>query len=206
VERVWERLHKECGHATARQVYVPAWDRWRWRCACGQHGVAWVPPAEPCRACGAALAAEREEAVLDLEVSSAEVPKLYLDVTVRHGVPGDERRLAAAAAHDGAVASEAERDKATRYPPAQAPWRVVPLALETYGRHGPEAVRHLRRLAREQAAGLAEDGSEAASALVRRWGCRLSVALQRSNAARLRSALGAGTCAAGRALAAALAG
>ena len=128
---------------------------------------------------------------MDLEVTSAEVPKLYLDVTVRHSVPGDAHRLAGAAKRDGTVALEAERDKESRYPASRAPWRAVPLALETYGRHGPAAVLHLRRLAREHAARLGdEDGAEAATGLVSRWGAWLSVALQRSNAARVRAALG----------------
>ena len=59
----------------------------------------------------------------------------------------------------------------------------------------------------EQAAKLEEGGEEAASALVRTWAARFSVALHRSNAARLRSALGAAEPARQRArdLAAALA-
>ena len=65
------------------------------------------------------------------------------------------------------------------------------MALETCGRLGLAALRHLRRLARQQAASSPEGDLAATGALVRRWGCRLSVALQRSNATRLRSALGA---------------
>ena len=81
-------------------------------------------------------------------------------------------------------------DKRRRYPDGQTPWRVVPLALETCGRHGHAALLHLRRLARERAAQVAEDPEAVASALLQRWGCRLSVALQSSNARRLQSALG----------------
>ena len=136
------------------------------------------------------MACEREEAFLDLEVRSAEVPRLYLDVTVRHAVPGNAPRLARAAALDGAVNSEAEADKRTRYPDGRAPWRVVPFALETYGRLGRTALLHLRKLARAQAQRLDEGADEAASALLLRWGCRLSVALHRANAEALRSALG----------------
>ena len=33
LERVWQHIHTECGHFAARQVHVPAWDRWAWRCA-----------------------------------------------------------------------------------------------------------------------------------------------------------------------------
>ena len=67
---------------------------------------------------------------------------------------------------------------------------MVPLAAETCGRLGPAAFRHLRSLARTQAARLPEDGGEAASALVLSWGCRLSVALQRANAELLRASPG----------------
>ena len=128
--------------------------------------------------------------MLDLEVRSAQVPRAFLDVTVRHSIPGDPERLAAAAAHAGAVNKEAEADKRRRYPDGRAPWRVVPLAFETYGRLGETTLRHLRLLARAQAARLADADAEVASQLLQRWGARLSVALHRSNAARLRSALG----------------
>ena len=194
LERVWERIHRECGHAVERQVHVPQWDRWRWHCsarpACQQGGVAWAPPAAACGQCGAALVATREEAVLDLEVRSAEAPRTFFDVTVRYAVPGDAARLGAAAGRDGAVVQEAEEDKRRRYPDGQTPWRAVPLATETGGRHGPTALKHLRKLARKQAARLQEGGDEAVSSLVQRWGAWLSVALQRANAAVLHSALG----------------
>ena len=32
VERAWERIRQECGYQTKREVHVPAWDRFRWRC------------------------------------------------------------------------------------------------------------------------------------------------------------------------------
>ena len=169
------------------------WDRWRWSCiACGGRGLAWTPPAGPC-SCGALLEIAREEAILDLEVRNAEAPCTYFDVTVRHAIPGDAQRLTAAADRDGAVLREAEADKRRRYPDGQTPWRVVPLAVETYGRHGKTALEHLRKLARSAAAQLGEEGEAeaAASALVARWGARLSAALHRANAARLRSCLGA---------------
>ena len=193
VERVVERIHLECGFQTAREVHVPAWDRFHWKCtaeACARRGVAFAPPGGPCPFCGSALTTEREEAVLDLEARSAEVPRLYLDVTVRHAVPGSGPRLARAAALDGAVNREAAADKRSRYPDGRAPWRVVPFALETYGRLGREALLHLRKLARAQAQRLDEGADAAASALTLRWGCRLSVALHRANAENLRTALG----------------
>ena len=87
---------------------------------------------------------------------------------------------------------EAEADKRRRYPDGQTPWRVVPLAVETFGRHGLSSLVHLRKLARTAAVQLGVDGDAeaAASALVARWGARLSAALHRANAARLRSCLG----------------
>ena len=192
IERTWECIHQECGYQVQRQVYVPAWDRFHWRCpACDAHGAAPEPPAGAC-SCGVALNVRREEAVLDLEVQSADSPLLYLDVTVRHSVPGDAARLSAAAGADGAVNAEAEQDKRLRYPAGRAPTRVVPLAMETYGRHGKEALRHLRRLARAQAArSAAPEDESSTSGLLQRWGEQLSVALHRFNARAVRAACGA---------------
>ena len=120
----------------------------------------------PCAACSAPLHVDLEQALLDLEVRNAEVPKAYLDVTVRHAVGNDLARVRAAARRDGAACAEAERDKRERYPSARSSYLVVPLALETYGRHGRESPRYLRNLARKQAARLEEGDGEAASA---RW-------------------------------------
>ena len=209
VERFLERVFEECGFQTARQVHVPQWDRFRWRCtsaACGGHGVSPTPPGSSCGACGGALSVEREEAVLDLEARGADVPRLYVDVTVHHAVPGDSDRLARAAATDGAVNLEAEAAKRARYPDGRTPWRVVPFAVETYGRLGRAALLQLRRLARAQAERLGEDAAGVASTLVVRWACRLSVALQRANAEALQRCLGADAAKGAVDLAAALAG
>ena len=199
LERAWQQIHAECGHRAERQVHVPAWDRWAWRCAgCNARGTAPARPPAACSACGGALAATREEAILDLEVQRPGQPRTFFDVTVRYSVPGDAESLAAAAGRDGAVNAAAEADKHRRYPAGQTPWRMVPLALETAGRHGQAALRHLRGLAREQAALLAPsaDGDDSAAdalagQLVARWGRELSVALQRATARQLRTALGA---------------
>ena len=194
VERVLQRILEECGFQTARQVYVPQWDRFHWRCtaaACERHGACFAPPCGPCDECGGALAVEREEAVLGVEARGAAVPRLYVDVTVRHAVPGDSDRLERAAAADGAVNLEAEDAKRRRYPDGLAPWRAVPFALETYGCFGSSALAQLRRLARAQAERLGEDAAAAAGALLLRWACRLGVALQRANAEALRRCLGA---------------
>ena len=194
LERVWVRIHRECGHAVETQVHVPQWDRWVWHCsarpACQQRGVAWAPPHGPCSECGAPLVAVREEAVLDLEVRSAEAPRTFFDVTVRYAIPGDASRLRAAEVRGGAVAAEAEANKRRRYPDGQTPWRVVPLATETGGRHGRTALQHLRKLARKRAERLDEGAEEAVSAMVQRWGAWLACALQRANAKVLKEALG----------------
>ena len=171
---------------------MPGWDRFHSHCpTCQARNVQRAAPATPCSTCGTALEVRREEAVLDLEVQSAACPRLFLDVTVRHAVPGSVARLAAAASHDGAVNREAEADKRMRYPDGSTPWKAVPLAVETFGRHGPAALKHLRQLARSQAARLQDGAQAAASSLMLRWGARLSVALHRANAANVRSALGA---------------
>ena len=111
-------------------------------------------------------------------------------MTVRHSVPGDRKRLAKSAAFDGAINAEAEADKRTRYPRHAGPQQAIPLALETYGRHGKASLQYLRRLARSQAerAGLASEGT--ASALSVRWGARLGVALHKANCRNVQSALG----------------
>ena len=93
---------------------------------------------------------------------------------------------------DGAVAREGGRDKSRRYPAGRAPWRVLPLSLETARRHGPAALKHLRWLARGRAQ-LLGDGPEAdaaASALAARWGAELSTALHTATARQLRTSLG----------------
>ena len=77
-----------------------------------------------------------------------------------------------------------------RYPSGQAPWRTVPLATETGGRHGVEALKHLRKLARKQAVNLEEGSDAAVSSLLLKWSSWPSVALHSANAAVLRTALG----------------
>ena len=192
VERELARIHVECGHAVSTQVYVPQWNRWWTHCAsCNLRSITWVDVSAPCCRCNSPLAMELEEAVLDLEIRSARVSRAFVDVTVHHSVPGDASRLAAAARGGGAVNKEAEAEKKRRYPDGHAPWEVVPFAVETYCRLGAAALKHLRSLARARAQDLPEGGEEAASALLQRWTARISAALQRSNARRLRSSLGA---------------
>ena len=163
------------------------------RLGCGFHGLSWDVPTAPCGLCGLDLVVKREEAVLDLEVRTPGAPRTFFDVTVRHSVPGDAARAAAAANRAGAVAKEAENTKKARYPDGRTPWRCVPLAQETHGRFGAQAFQHLRRLAKEKATAEFEGGGaeHAAGALVQKWAAWLSVALHRVNAAVLWTALGA---------------
>ena len=132
----------------------------------------------------------REEAILDLQVQGPDLPRLFLDVTVRHGVPGCAGRLRRAAVRGGAVNAEAEEDTKDRYPSNRVAWRALPLAIETYGRVGTLALRHLRRLARVQSERIGDDAGIASHHLLQRWGCRISVALQRANALNVRRAIG----------------
>ena len=116
VERTLERIHLGCGHAVSRQVHVPQWSRWKWRCeACDRHGTTWDNRA-PSAHCGGQLQLELEEAILDLEVRSARVPRAFLDVTVHHSVPGGAGRLAAAARAGGRSQPRGRRRKAEALP------------------------------------------------------------------------------------------
>ncbi len=192
VESMLESIHVQCGYTVDRQVHVPQWNRWRWRCRpCDRKGTTWDHPGAPCAHCNAAVEVELEEAILDLDVRCARIPRTLIDVTVRYSVPGGERQLADAARGPGAVNHTAELDKRLRYADGRTPWQVVPFAVETCGRLGPAALKHLRGLARARTQGLADGGDAAVSALLLRWAARLSTALHRSNASRLRSALGA---------------
>ena len=137
------------------------------------------------------MVAELEEAILDVEFRSASIPRAFIDVTVRHSIPSDAARLAAAARGGGAVNREAEADKKRRYPDGRAPWDVIPFALETYGRLGSAALSHLRSLARTRAQEAGAESVEYASVLLLKCSARISAALHRSNARRLSSALGA---------------
>ena len=189
LEQTWEQIHRECGFHTTRQVHVPAWDRSKWVCQVCTSSCATSKPGV-CNTCRAARVPVREEAILDIEVQSPLCPRLYLDVTVHHSVPGDQGRLRAAATRNGAVNAEAEEDKFVRYPPAATPWRMVPLAVETYGRLGSCALRHLRQLARAEVAKSGGHQMWDTHRLLSRWCARLSVALHRANARNVRRALG----------------
>ncbi|CAK0814807.1 unnamed protein product [Prorocentrum cordatum] len=101
-----------------------------------------------------------EEAILDSVVSlPGSVQPLYVDVTIR--CPRAARYLRAATVA-GDAADEAARGKRQRYGSA-----VLPVAVESYGRLGAEAVRSLEHLATYAGACIADDC--AAPRLVPRW-------------------------------------
>ena len=127
---------------------------------------------------------------MDVEVQSAECPRLFFDITVRHGVPGAPERLAAAARHDGSVNADAGAEKRTRYPDGVTPWKAVPVAFETFGRIGRAALVHLKRLARAEVAKISGDEVWGVHNLLQRWCSRLSVAVHRANARNVQCALG----------------
>ena len=63
LEDVWEALHRECGYTTARQVHVPAWDRWRWVCGTCASQLGTRNPGD-CPSCGRGRIRQREETIL----------------------------------------------------------------------------------------------------------------------------------------------
>ena len=169
MEDARELIHKKCGQRVDRQVQVPGWDRFHFEGACGHKGQRLVP---------------------SLEVQGIRSQVLYFDVTVHHSVPTGDL-LVRASDGDSAAQVTAEQTKYSRYPARRCPHRVVPLAVETFGRHGPRALKYQRKLARRRAEALDENGDEAVSCLVLRWGCQLSVALQRADVANLLRCVGA---------------
>jgi len=134
-----------------------------------------------------------ERAKLDIRLEAPpEEPLTYLDVVVP--TPTAETYRAGAAREDGFAARRAAQAKHTRYPDAAGvPGRLVPLAVEAYGRWGEEGLAFLRAAAgraclRCSALGaLAEQGPPA---LLGAWLQKASVGLQKANAALLRSAAG----------------
>jgi len=156
-----------------REQHVPGWDRRRQR-ANGQ----WVV----------------ERAILDLRLEAPpDAPVTYVDTVVAH--PCSASHLHGAAGASGHAARQAEAAKHGRYPPnRQVRGRLVPLAVETYGRLGEEGLRFLRRAAGRactRTTALAVLGGEGPPAALGAWLERQSVALQKNNAAALKAAAGA---------------
>ena len=161
------------GYAVLREQYVPAWDRWVQR-ANGR----WVV----------------ERAILDLRLEAPpDTPVTYLDTVVTH--PCAATYCTGAAGANGYAARQAEAGKHGRYPPnPRVPGRLVPLAVETYGRLGEEGLRFLRRAAGRactRTSTLAVLGGEGPPAVLGAWLERQSVALQKNNAAAFKAAAGA---------------
>ena len=123
-----------------------------------------------------------------MEVQTAGQPRLFFDLTVRHGVPGTEEGLRAAAQTAGFVNNSAELDKKRRYPEGVTPWRALPVAVETFGRLGRAGLADLRELARAETAKVGGDAVWTTHAFLQRWCARLSVALHRANARALLTA------------------
>jgi len=161
------------GYAVQREQHVPGWDRWVQR-ANGR----WV----------------LERAILDLRLEAPPAaPVTYLDTVVTH--PCAATYLHGAAGEDGFAARLAEEGKHSRYPPdPRVQGRLVPLAVETYGRLGKEGLRFLRKAAGRactRTTALAVLGGEGPPAVLGSWLERQSVALQKNNAAAFKAAAGA---------------
>jgi len=170
---LYAELLQSAGYAVLREQHVPAWDRWRRR----RNGQ-W----------------EVERAVLDLRLEAPpDAPITYLDMVVAH--PCAATYLHGAAGEGGYAASQAEAGKHGRYPPnANVRDRLVPLAVETFGRLGTEGLRFLRKAAGRacrRTSALAVLGGEGPPAVVGAWLERQSVALQKNNSAALKAAAGA---------------
>ena len=112
-------------------------------------------------------------------------PLVYGDVVVTH--PEGSAWLHVSADSDGAAAAGAANGKHRRYPAWLLPGgRLVPFAVETFGRWGSEALEWLR----DAVDAVAESDPQVAAAghwgkvaLLNAWHTRLSVALQKGNAA-----------------------
>ena len=126
--------------------------------------------APPCPHCGQLASSVLEEAVLDIETRDHSGARTFIDVTIRHSIPGDSRRLQQAARCSNVVNSEAEKIKHLRYPSsAGVPGKMLPFAMVTFGGFGREAHLFLSSLARLQAQRAESDQRLAASALIARW-------------------------------------
>ena len=159
------RIGAEAGYTSATEVYEPAWTRAR---------------------TNAAGELEVEQARLDCRFTGGPAdPLVYGDVVVSH--PQASAWLAGAADRDGVAAAGAAKGKHSRYPAFALPGgRLVPFSVETFGRWGKEALDFLRDAAIatcERSPQLACLGPWGPPALLGAWHRRLSVALQKGNAA-----------------------
>ena len=125
-----------------------------------------------------------------------DAPVTYLDVVVTH--PCAPAYCADAAVESGFAARTAAAAKHTKYQPhtAGVPGRLVPFAVETYGRLGEEALSFLRKAAgraSRRTTALAVLGGEGPQAALGAWLQRQSAALQKTNVAAFKAAAGART-------------
>ena len=162
---VFAWIGRVAGYVVSTEVYEPAWTRARTN-ARGE--------------------LEVEQARLDCRFGGPPSdPLVYGDVVVTH--PEGSAWLHSAADTDGAAASGAADGKHRRYPPWALPGgRLVPFAVETLGRWGAEASDWLRGAVdavAEVDPQVAAAGHWGKVALLNAWHARLSVALQKGNAA-----------------------
>ena len=112
-------------------------------------------------------------------------PLVYGDVVVTH--PEGSAWLHESADRDGAATAGAADGKHRRYPAWALPGgRLVPFSVETFGRWGSEALDWLRAAADAVAATdpqVVAAGHWGKVGLLNAWHIRLSVALQKANAA-----------------------
>ena len=162
---VFAWIGRAAGYTSSTEVYEPAWTRARTN-ARGE--------------------LEVEQARLDCRFEGPPSdPLVYGDVVVTH--PEGSAWLHAAADTDGAAAAGAADGKHRRYPAWALPGgRLVPFAVETLGRWGAEALEWLRGAVdavAEVDPQVAAAGHWGKIALLNAWQTRLSVALQKGNAA-----------------------
>ena len=158
-------IGRAVGHTTSTEAFEPAWTRARAN-ARGE----W----------------EVEQARLDCRFLGPPAdPLVYGDVVVTR--PEGSAWLHAAAHVDGASAAGAAEGKHRRYPAWALPGgRLVPFSVETFGRWGAEAMDWLRGAVdavAEKDPQVAAAGHWGKVGLLNAWQTRLSVALQKGNAA-----------------------
>ena len=158
-------IGRAAGLVSTTEVYEPAWTRARTN-ARGE--------------------VEVEQARLDCRfVGPPSDPLVYGDVVVTH--PEGSAWLHAAADAGGAAAAGAADGKHRRYPAWLLPGgRLVPFSVETFGRWGAETIEWLRGAVdavAEMDPMLAAAGHWGKVGLLNAWQTRLSVALQKGNAA-----------------------
>ena len=165
IRDVFAWIGKAAGFVSTTEVFEPAWTRAR----------------------------TNEQGEVELELARLDCrfggppsdPLVYGDVVVSH--PEGSAWLHRAADVDGATAAAAAEGKHRRYPASALPGgRLVPFSVETFGRWGAEAMEWLRGAVDAVAEVdplVAAAGHWGKVGLLNAWQTRLSVALQKGNAA-----------------------